>query len=312
MKGKEWVAEYHRSLYLRELPDAGVLQRLAHIAQNLWSTGADSVVTPPRSAEIRHRLMRAYVHAVAEQVRRDGKDRSILEAEIRRAASEGYTPPELVVPFSGDPRCWVKFGKRVHIRAAFERGAIKVTLASSYNDPSLNPAQRDDELNHLSRTPNKQALFALRGLDQNGREVDFPHTPLEYFEGISSRDFYVWCCSAAYDARVFGDFKDYDSALVIRDQQAFTERLERTMKAKIGGVQMQSGRVEYYDPYDVDPAWLRPIFVKNFQYLYQNEHRFAWEVGTGQNDKDLFIELGPLSDICEVLEFKAEPSGRAT
>lgn len=311
MQGNEWVAEYERSLYLRELPNDALLQRLEHIAQNLWSTGPNSEVTPPRSSENRQRLLRAYVHAVAEQVRRGRIGHSISEAEIRQNASLNYVPPDLVAPFTGSPVCWVKFGKREYIRAAFERGSLKITLASSYDDPSLNPAQRDDELHHLSRTPNKQILFTLRGLDQNGQEVDMPHQPLEYFEGISSSDFYVWCCSAAYDARIFGDFKEYDAALVIRDQRAFTDRLERTMKAKLGGGQMQSGRVAYYDPYDVDPASLRPIFVKNFQYLYQNEQRFAWEVGAGQKEKDLFVELGPLSDICEVLEFKSGPTGPA-
>lgn len=304
MQGNEWFAEYHRSLYLRELPEAALLQRLEHIAQNLWSTGPNSEVTPPRSPENRQRLLRAYVHAIAEQVRRGRIVRSISEAEIRQNASLNYVPPDLVAPFTGSPVCWVKFGKREHIRPAFERGLLKVTLASSYNDPSLNPAQRDDELHHLSRTPNKQMLFTLRGLDENGQEVDIPHQPLEYFEGISSSDFCVWCCSAAYDARVFSDFKDYNAALIIRDQQAFSYRLENAMKAKLANISMQAGRVQYYDPYDIDPTLLRPIFVKNFQYMYQNEQRFAWEVSAGQNDKDLFIEIGPLSDICDVLEFR--------
>lgn len=303
-QGDEWFEEYIGSLYLRELPDNALKQRLEHIAQNLWSTGPNAEVTPPPSPEVRRGLMRLYVHTAAELSRRDGKDRLISEAEIRSAASSGYIPPELVIPFAGDRCCWVRYGERVHIRAAYERGALKVSLASSYNDPSLSPAQRDDELTHLSRTPNKQALFTLRGLD--GGVV--PCKPSEYFEGIRSSDFYVWCCSAAYDARIFRDFKNYDAALVIRDQQAFAERLERAMSAEIGGIRMQSGRVGYYDPYNIDPALIRPVFMKNFQYLYQNEQRFAWEVSTSQRDRDLFIEIGPLSDICEILEFRLPQS----
>ena len=311
MRASDWFAEYRGSLYLRKLPDLALSQRLEHIEQNLWSTGPNSEVTPPRNPEARQRLLRAYVHAIAERVRRAGINRSISEAEIRRRASQNYVPPDLVAPFTGNPVCWVKFGRRVHIRSAFERGSLKVTLASSYNDPSLNPAQRDDELQHFSRTPNKQILFGVVGLDEHGQEVDIPCEPLEYLEGVRSNDFYVWCCSAAYDARIFSDFKDYDAALIVRDQQAFSERLEGAVKEKLGNISMQAGRVAYYDPYDINPAFLKPIFVKNFQYMYQNEQRFAWEVGVGYNEENLFVELGPLSDICEILEVKPILSGAA-
>jgi hypothetical protein len=144
----------------------------------------------------------------------------------------------------------------------------------------------------------------MTGLDENGKEIDIPYQPVEYLEGIRSRDFYVWCCSAAYDARIFGDFEKYDAALIIRDQQAFSDRLASAMRSKLPGITMQAGRVSYYDPHDIDRALLQPIFSKNFRYLYQNEHRFAWEVDAGLHEKNLFIEIGPLHDICEILEFK--------
>lgn len=304
MPGNEFIAEYHRSRYLRSLPDEALLQRLEHIAQNLWSTGPDAEVTPPRKFENWKTLWRIYVHSVAEQVKRGRIIFSISESEVRRIASKDYVPPVLINPFTGSFDCWVKFGKREHIRSAFERGSLKITLASSYDDPSLNPAQRDDELLHLSRTPNEQALFTMRGVDQNGQEVEMSHQPVEFFKGFRSDDFYVWCCSAEYDARIFSDFKDYNAALIIRDQNEFLKRLEETMSLKLTGTSMRSGRVRYYDPYRTPPERLRPIFVKHFQYSYQNEQRFAWPVGTKKKEKNIFVELGPLSDICEILEFK--------
>jgi hypothetical protein len=131
----KWIAEYYSSLYLRELPDQVLSQRLENIAQNLWSTGPNSEVTPPRSPENRIRLLQAYIHAVAEQVRRGRKFVSISESEIRQHASQNYVSPDLVTPFTGNPVCLVKFGEQKYIRAAFEIGSLKITLASSYNDP---------------------------------------------------------------------------------------------------------------------------------------------------------------------------------
>lgn len=67
---------------------------------------------------------------------------------------------------------------------------------------------------------------------------------------------------------------------------------------------MADSRVRYYDPYDIDPKLLRPIFVKDFRYLYQHEYRFAWEVKPGKHPEFLDIEISPLADIAELLDIE--------
>lgn len=305
MDGHRWFTEYNTTRYLRELPDDALSKRAFHIANNLWSTGPNSEVTPPRQPENRQRLIRIYVHTIAEQVSRGRIVDTISEAEIRKRASHHYIPPNLNALFTGSPDCWVKFGKREHIREAFERGILRATLASSYNDPSLNEAQRDDELSHFARTPNWQLNFRLLGINEKGQKVHWPHRSVEFFEGTRSNDFYVWCCSAVYDARNFSDFEEYDAASIIRNRHVFSERLREAMRSKLPSTSMHSGRIEYYDPYDINPIILRPIFSKNFSYMYQNEYRFAWGVAGGQSDRHLYLDLGQLSDICEMLELRA-------
>jgi hypothetical protein len=301
MSIEDWTSEYSRTLYLRKLSDAGLQQRFDDITKNLWSTGQSGEVTPPRKAENRQRLLRLLVHYMAEQRRRGRSWPWDSEADIRREASKHYSPPSLKEPFLGQPACFAKFGKRVHLQDSLERGALRISLASTYDDASLNPAQRDDELNHWSRTPNHQFAMSLIGVDETGSEIQLPYQPGEAFRGIRAANFYVWCCAAEYDARLFEDFGS-DSVLIIRNQEAFRMRLRQAMSNHLPGTIMVDGRVDYYDPYDVDPSLLRPIFVKQFGYLYQHEYRFAWEVGPGNHPKYLNIQIGSLTDIAELLE----------
>ena len=58
----------------------------------------------------------------------------------------------------------------------------------------------------------------------------------------------------------------------------------------------------YYDPWTVRRDQLKPIFLKNFKYLYQNEYRFVWQVPPSAALSPFFVELGSLSDIAEFYE----------
>jgi hypothetical protein len=92
------------------------------------------------------------------------------------------------------------------MRAAFDRGVLRIAPASSYDDPSLNPAQADKELEHTTITPNKQLMFTLYGPDSKGNEVEIPVRKKEFFRYMMVPDFYVWCCGLGYDARLFQEF----------------------------------------------------------------------------------------------------------
>lgn len=221
----KWRKEYEQYRYLRELPDAALQDRLESLAGNLWSTDAAGKVTPPRNNYNRRALLQLIVHTMLEQMERAGTSEfDFSERELRETAVASYRPPQLRTPFSGSPSCFAKFGKRTHIRAAFESGILRIAPADTYNDPSLNSAQADNELTHYTVTPNEHFLFQLRGLISEGEEIDVPAQPKELFRYLTVRNFYVWCCGLDYDARLFHDF-EADAVLIVRDKEAFRTRV---------------------------------------------------------------------------------------
>lgn len=227
---------------------------------------------------------------------------SFDEEALRRAASVAYQPPKLMTPFVGSPSGFAKFGKRQHIRRTLEEGVLRVAPAISFNDPSLNNAQRDDELLHWAVTPNEALVMRLIGLDEHGNEVEVPVEKGELFRGMSVPDFYVWCCGFGYDARLFHEFQA-EAVIVIRNMDEFRSRFSAAMQRVLPGSTMKYGPLSYYDPYITRREQLTPIFSKNFRYLHQNEYRFAWLPSNGQQTTDpLFPALGPLSDIAEYYE----------
>jgi hypothetical protein len=300
-----WIQEYDASRYLRKLSDDQLKRRYDALAGDLWSTDAVGNITPPREPQHREQLLKLLVHVLREQGDRAG-DPSISfdEGKVRGAASASYQPPKLTTPFVGSPSGFAKFGKRVHIRRAFDEGVLRVAPASGFNDPSLNAAQRDDELQHWTVTPNEQLMMRVIGRDNNGNEVEIPVEKRELFRGMTVSDFYVWCCGYGYDCRLFHEF-EADAVIVIRDMDAFRSRFSVAMQKALPGWTSKDGPLSYYDPYTIRREQLTPIFSKNIRYLHQNEYRFAWSAPDGAKAAGpLFPVLGPLADIAEYYEIE--------
>jgi hypothetical protein len=302
MNPEEWLREYQHSRYLRQMNDNALAQRLDFLVSNLWSTDAAGNVIPTRNATNRHGIIRLISHVLFEQNERLGiKGCEFDEAATRKAAAATYQPPKLRKAFSGITPCFAKFGKRKHISEAYDKGVLKIAPASSYDDPSLNPAQADKELEHVSITPNEHLKYRIYGLDCAGNEVEIPVQQKELFRYMNVPDFYVWCCGLGYDARLFQAF-EADAALIVRDKEAFRSRLSKSVAKLLPNANPKNGPIMYYDPYTIRREQLVPVFSKHICYLYQNEYRFAWSVASAERLKPLFLELGSLHDIAEFLE----------
>lgn len=301
---ESWRREYGQTRYLRKATDDALRRRYDDIAANLWSTDITGRVIPTRNPDHRKKLLRLLVHTVLEQRARDGRELlEFNEAEIREASASSYVAPRLKNPLKHEFDCYTKFGRREHIQDAFDRGFLRIAPASSYDDPSLNPAQFDKELEHVAVTPNQQLLMKVYGLNSEGKEVEIPIEKKELFRYMLVPDFYVWCCSLGYDARLFHEFQ-YDAALVIRDKDAFAARIASAVQHAVPSAEFVQGPLGYYDPYTIRREELIPIFSKNFRYLYQNEYRFAWKVPENGALEPFCIELGPLHDIAEIVELE--------
>lgn len=300
---ESWVLEYQQSRYLRKLPPEALSQRYRDLLQNLWSTDLNGKPQPPRNATNRQGILRLLTHLHLEQIERQERpDGDLFDEEaLRDEATKAYSAPVLKSPIVGGPSGFAKFGKRDHIRAAYDRGALRIAPAGIYNDPSLNTAQADKELEHFTVTPNEQLRFRLGGVDTDGKAVEIKAEPLQLFRYMNVPDFYVWCCGYGCDLRMFADFQA-EALLFVRNQDAFRQRLLAAVANKLPESKSTHGPVTYYDPWTVRRDQLKPIFFKNLKFLYQNEYRFAWQMPPATTLSPFIVELGPLTDIAEFYE----------
>jgi hypothetical protein len=199
-----------------------------------------------------------------------------------------------------------KFGKREHLTQSLEKGIIRLAPASSYSDPSLNYAIRDDELHFTLHVPPTDAWIqkvdehTLKPLGERMKplgSVSFRHSvPTDYF---------VYCLSMRLDFRAFDDF-EADAGLVISQPKQFIERLLRAGFSKLPDWVARVGPVDYLDPFKAKRGDVRAFFAKHFRYSYQTELRIVWVPKERQKQlTPIFLEVCPLDDIAELIVLPA-------
>jgi hypothetical protein len=297
-----WRTIYRSNRYLARVELASVVRRLRELIENLTTlTDGNKIgVRPVKGAD--ESLWAAFTHAHEELVLRDEsfpvdfmKGASVPKptAVGQRAIAAARSYPKDLAGMM------VKYGERRYVHDMLERGTFQIRPASSYNDPSLNPAQADDELSiTLYAQPHE---VTLRTID--GRPIE-PVAPVEVSFTTQS-DYYVWCCSRCYDFRLFDDFS-YDSCLLISDIERLTRLLVAALQDQNPGWQAVASDVVYVDPFR-PPHGGRPFvhFVKHFRYYYQQEFRIVWlppEPARATVIKPALVNIGPLTEFCDVID----------
>ena len=186
----------------------------------------------------------------------------------------------------------IKFGKKEH----FKNFSFKVSLASSFTDPSLNTAQMDDEMRAIYHPhPDDIKISTL-----DGRRVD-GITGIEITLKAPA-DYYIFCSSVSFDVRLFGDFKA-DSCLFIYDSHSFSSELFDKLSKEIAVADHAYKQVTYVDPIRPDRGNPPPVeFHKHMKYLYQNEFRHIFiPMENSNNSKDLFLVMPEANGYTEII-----------
>ena len=296
--------EYERDRYLRHLDDARLRRRGKDIFRNLHQIDGIGRVTLEQT-EVTGHWMRVFTELLHEvQLRGYGPEflgRGIREgiplptaeaAELFRNAAgtvNAVVPPSY--PYL------VKYLKPEYAHDAITRGKILLNPASRYRDPSLDPARFDEEL--------------MRNIDVDMSLFPFVRDGRNTFQGgpvgrlpqalAFSRNFLVYCLSGRLRTRLFADF-DVTAALIIKEPDEFLSRLIGAARLQLPGWIVHARRIEYYDPLNVSPGEVRPLFWKDFAYAYQEEVRIACTPPPDLTEvARVFLELGPLGEIADII-----------
>ncbi|ELU49353.1 hypothetical protein B878_23813 [Vibrio campbellii CAIM 519 = NBRC 15631 = ATCC 25920] len=292
-----WVREYRTNRYMEHLSIELLSDRLRYLIENLTTLETNGKVGLGNvSIEPWKSLIVKFTHAQEEfNLRRLSPptdflkgcavpnamvDKSQRLTDIHRMALQ--KKPHLI-----------KFGKKEYLG----KNSIKVSLASSFMDPSLNVAQMDDEMKAIFHANPKGMTITT----ESGEKVKPIGTVNITYE--TSRDYYVFCSSGAFDVRMFSNF-EADSCLFIYDSQRFADELVSKLHEHIEFDDYAYQMVEYVDPVKPEGKGKDPIieFHKHLRYQYQQEYRHVFvPKEDSRTPKDIFLSMDSVAEYSELI-----------
>lgn len=188
-----------------------------------------------------------------------------------------------------------RFGGRKWLEPMFKDGMVRISPASSYNDPSLNKAIHDNELSfQISKRPADIVIHNQLG-------TKFPLQGKFSYRVDSKTNYYVFCLSNQYTRREYDDF-GADSCIIIKNPTLFFKKLNEEMTARHPNMSGSMGPVKYFDPLNCNPLDINIIMAKHFKYWYQNEVRAVWVPKTPLIELDYeFINIGSMERYAEIV-----------
>lgn len=297
-----WREQYNRDPYLEVLEGDSLLGRTTDVINNLALINGDLKLSMLPVADEGEFWMISWTHLLEEWGKRGGipmRDDTVRIPDLDWPGLESAT---LQFDSLKDSGCLLRFGKKEHIREAHERGRFRIAPASSYNDPSLNAAIRDDE---LELEVYRRSHLHGKLLDKHGRALT-PRGPVHGWrkERIKiATNYLVLCLGLAPSLRMFPDF-EADAVLVIKKPSLFVRKLGEAVRASLGTRWTWfSSPIAYIDPLRPPGNGIDLVRCKHFRYAYQKEYRICWvPPSVTWQLNELFVEVGSLMDCTEVVE----------
>lgn len=162
-----------------------------------------------------------------------------------------------------------KYGKLQWLEETHKKGIIRISPATSYSDPSLNPAIQDDELRFIIQLNSSEFNLEVFDSKTGGSKGRMSPKQMQIIQKSVS-NYYVYCLSSILVPRLFLDF-DADSCLIIRNPQEFISKLLTAFKMKNPSWVGVAKDVKYLDPLNSTPNQVNVFSCKHFRYSYQKE-----------------------------------------
>jgi hypothetical protein len=282
-----WRAEYLLDSYLQHLTDIELQERLTAIRTNLMYTDRDTL--PHELSEIEWRELQEHVRYEFE--RRGLAFYEAIPVAERLAAWPRIDAAKVAFQrFVGPKGHLFKFGKLKDLEPLLRKGVIRINPAATYKeDTSLLPAQCDDELNRTVLLD--ASRLHIEHIGKDGVRHPLHAIGASKLTASAGTNFYVWCMSTTFDARLFDDF-GANACLIIHDGETLINRMHAAMSAALPTWVGANMLVHYFDPVKPGDALLSSR-DKDFRFAYQREYRFLWDPA----DSEKVMTLNPL-DLC--------------
>lgn len=308
-----WQAEYRADRYMAHLNKEELEQRAKDVFINVLVVTRENKISTNPLDEGGLLWMILWTHVLEEFALRYGpypsgfqngfiRDVALPRPDTELAKKVSTALSQVDLKETNSKRFLFKYGRLEHLIPARNEGIFRISPASYYDDPSLNPAIRDRELElYIQPPPSKLKLHVI---DEKSGKIKSTLNPIGNKITLSTgADYHVFCMARALLPRLFLDF-EVDACLLIKDMDLFTDAVYEAVRRETNAAAGMTASVGYIDPlhmHDVDKVDIH--FHKHFRYAYQKEHRIVW-FERNQQEKllPLTIRLGDLSSMCEIIK----------
>jgi len=299
-----WRLMDHQTGTLRNLSNDDLAERWRGIAKNiLYLVGPSRDVDGlDANAFSSWWWLQKLIHTEFELERR-----SLPNPDVPDIACPSALHPQFYIDRAIAPRYWARIGEGVHLLKTLHDGEIRFRPASSYDDPLLNAARRDRELEKIRKRPGQVTTITL----PNGAysipigDVSYSRRSAAETDGVlRDREYWISSWSLEFDPRLFAEFNTdaqppCDAVIVVWDTEKLGERIEAAARQQFPGWLFADIPMRYFDPHELQPSpALHASMEKDFSYGYQRELRLAlgpsYPIEKGQ---PILLKVGPLTDI---------------
>lgn len=305
---RRWRVEYRAFPYMRDMPDALLRQRFRDIFRNFMTINTAGKSSPIHPSDRWHGYWRLrFNHVIDEFEHRFGpypagfeeEDGSIWWPDPRSARQIAGRQAGVGRTFEEGKQLF-KYGKRAHIEAMLRHGAVRVSPASFFIEPSLTDAVRDNEL-EMERWMFKPSIDDLTPYIADEKERLMALKKGTAVATRRSSDFWMFCLSLHFHGWMFDDF-DADACLVVHEPIVFRDLLLVGVGSAINAKAQTFSTVTYVDPLTQFEDGVPVAFQKHARHSYQDEIRAAWQPAADKNPlQPIVVEIGSLESIAEII-----------
>lgn len=289
-----WRREYNHDLYMSHLTTECLSERGKYLIENITTLEKNGKIgIRDVSIDPGRKLMQLFTHVLQELDNRGELFTNNLMSDApipKPMIKNSKRLVEIGEQYKRQKPHLIKFGKKKWINS------LKISLARSFDDPSLNIAQIDDEMKAMFQPhPNE-----IRITDMDGGDISGVESVEISFE--IDRDYYIYCSSYSFDYRLFGDF-DADCCLFIFDAHRFSNDIINELGKLVELEDCGFKPVKYLDPIKPEGSSRPEIeFHKHLKYFYQNEYRHVFIPKINQPlDKDKFVTIPHIEEYSELI-----------
>ena len=256
---------YRETRYLESATEADLAARLDGLIANL--VAFDSRGEPQFQLKNGREAI-AFVELLEELNLRSSSIEPLLQSRLQKFTGlfneHGIVRIESQLERFRGKECLFKFTKSEYVDEILN-GEVRFRTASSYNNPNLSIAIRDDELKIEHNLP------GLRMTTKDGKAIPIKDNRIT---AKGAGDYYVSCFSSDFRLQFFPLF-DCDSCILIGNPKKFVDEVLEQHDKTFPKFFVSFGVVDYIDRYRQFKSQ-RPIeFRKSWDYSYEKEFRFV-------------------------------------